>query len=88
MNAPFAWPTNYTLPKFRITRATIGALGVLLASCSDALTTPGERPPTSSAGPSLTALTLTTPDVVVMERTTTDPAVHGETPHDASLQAR
>ena len=75
MNAPFAWPTKYPLPKYRIRRVAIAGVGVLLASCSDGLTTPGERPPSSAAGPSLTA-----PDVVVMERTTTDAAIGGEAP--------
>jgi hypothetical protein len=80
MNAPFAWPTNHPLPKYRITRVAIASLGVLLASCSDGLTTPGERPPTSAAGPSLAAPFLAAPDVVIMERTTTDAFREGDTP--------
>ena len=80
MNAPFAWPTKYPLPKYRIRRIAIAGVGILLASCSDGLTTPGERPPTSGAAPSFRSPDLSAPDVVVMERTTTEAAIGGEAP--------
>jgi hypothetical protein len=76
MNAPFAWPTKYPLPQYRsITRVAIGGLGVLLASCSDGLSSPGERSPASVAPPGIAAA-----DIVVMERTTTDASRIGQTP--------
>lgn len=67
MNAPFGWPTRYPLPKFRIKRVAITGIGFLLASCSDTLTQPGERPSAKEPVPA-----PVTPDVVIMERTITD----------------
>lgn len=74
MNAPFAWPTKY-LPKFRTKRVVISGLGFLVASCSDGLTRPAEQPSTTDA-----SAARFTPDVVIMERTTTDAANDGQAP--------
>lgn len=80
MNAPFAWPTKYPLPQFRTKRVAVVGLGVLLASCSDGLTSPSERAPASALPPATGSPVFTAPDVVVMERTTTDAASDGEIP--------
>ena len=77
MNAPFAWPPTYPLPQFRSKRVAIVSLGVLLASCSDGLTSPGERKP---ASPTPSSASRVGADVVIMERVTTDAAHGGEAP--------
>jgi hypothetical protein len=75
MQASSSSNTKFPLPQFRFRRAAVVGLGFLLASCSDGLTRPGERPPSSISRPS-----FATPDVVVMERTTTEAARGGESP--------
>ena len=74
MHAPLTWPTKY-LPKFRTKRIAVAGFGFLLASCSDGVTQPGERPSTPDASAAKFA-----PDVVIMERTTTDAASEGQAP--------
>lgn len=78
MNAPFAWPTRYTLPKFRITRIATGGLGFLAVACSENLTTPSRSPSPPMPGTASASLAA---DVIVMERTTTDAADEGQVAH-------
>ena len=72
MNAPFAWPTQVPLPKFRITRIAAGGLAFLAVACSENLTAPVKRPAVTDHGASTIV-----GDVIVMERTTTDAADPG-----------
>ena len=75
MNASFGWPTNVPLPKFRVRRVTTVALGILLASCGESVTQPSEHAPATN-----TPAWRPTPDIVVVERTTTSAANDGEAP--------
>lgn len=76
MHARSSSPTKFPLPQFRLKRITIAGLGFLLASCSENLTQPGDHPATPPAA----ADRRPTPDIVIMERTTTAAARNGETP--------
>ena len=73
MNASFAWPTKYPLPKYRIKRVAVGSLGFLVVACSENLTSPAKPPTPPTQGSSVLAA-----DIVVMERTTTDAADDGQ----------
>lgn len=75
MNALFRWPTNVPLPKFRVRRITTVGLGILLASCGESVTQPGQRAPATT-----TPAWRPTPDIVVMERITTSATNDGEAP--------
>jgi hypothetical protein len=74
MKAPASSPTKFPLPQFRFKRVTMIGLGFLLASCRENLTQPTEHLGT----PDLSRLGAS-PDIVVMERTTTDAADVGKT---------
>lgn len=80
MNAPIAWPTKYPLPHFPIKRIALAGFGVLLASCSDGLTSPNEQKAGAGTAPEPLVPGLAAPDIIVMERTTTDAARDGEAP--------
>lgn len=73
MNAPFAWPTKYSLPQFRIRHVAAGGLGFLVVACSENLTAPVKAPAPPNPGSTPVAA-----DIVVMERTTTDAADEGQ----------
>ncbi|CAN5397937.1 hypothetical protein BH09GEM1_BH09GEM1_27910 [soil metagenome] len=75
MNASSSSTTKSPLPQFRATRIIAAGLGFLAMACSENLTQPGEHAPVSKA-----PAWQPSPDVVVMERTTTSAANDGETP--------
>ncbi|MDQ2667861.1 MAG: hypothetical protein M3Z05_17860 [Gemmatimonadota bacterium] len=75
MNAQFGWPTKSPLPKFRVNRIVVVGLGFLAVACSENLTQPHERTPVIKA-----PAWQPSPDVVIMERTTTSASVNGDPP--------
>src|SRR4051812_21925318 len=73
MNAPYDWPTQFSLPQVRFKRVAITGLGFLAVACSENITSPAGR----STPPSAVAARMSG-DVIVMERTTTDAASEGQ----------
>ena len=75
MKAPSSSHTKFPLPQFRVSRIIITGLGFFAVACSENLTAPDG----SSAVAQRTSR-MPTPDIIVMERTTTDAAGNGEMP--------